>query len=133
MASAQAPRRSLTRLVVGGNDEVPHVEAVLAAVPHDVARLRRIVGRPRHEQVAPPAAVDAIDDGLDLGVWAHRSVVPGLGGDADEQAAGLDRGRAIGEHQSAVHLAYPAGPAVVVPGFHPQRPAIQRDRAAVTE
>ena len=38
--------------------------AVLAAVAHDVARLRRVVVGPGGEQVGPPAAVDAGDDGL---------------------------------------------------------------------
>src|SRR5262245_19000474 len=62
------PRGSAVGVVVVlvGHDQVPAVEAVLAAVGDDVARLPVALGRRVGDQVRPAAAVDAGDDGIDV-------------------------------------------------------------------
>ena len=64
--------------VVLGDEEVPAVEAVLAAVDDQVARLpRAVLGRRVGDQVRPSAAVDARDDLIDL--HRRRTLVPRAG------------------------------------------------------
>src|SRR5699024_7798030 len=55
------------------DDDVPAVEAVLAAVDGDVARLELLAVTRRLHQVGPAAAVDAGDDGREPGHGRQRA------------------------------------------------------------
>ena len=59
-------RRGLPRSFVLGDEEVPAVEAVFAAVDDQVTGLPRAFGRWVGDQVRPSAAVDARDHRIDL-------------------------------------------------------------------